>query len=298
MEVLISIGILSIGLASVIALVPAGGNEARRALIEDRRAALGAAALADCINRGFLQPAMWDPAPSPPPDPPYHIVMDPDPLGTGSVFPPHPAMTRVTLVGMTTQQADDVFRGGDDLAYEKPEDEDAPAVPVYELADGAVTRRSIVGAFSWLATLLPTGTANPDHYRLTIVTFHQRQLPAPIFIPPAGVPCTGTTGTSDVRLDADLPALPNISPEDFRDTFTRGGAVLLMPPALALDEPVWRTIVLPMPIPASTGGGITGADLHLNAPVPFAAASIYVFPGSVGVSEKLVTLEGPSPWSF
>jgi hypothetical protein len=292
MEVLISIGILSIGLASVIALVPAGGNEARRALIEDRRAALGAAALADCINRGFLQPVMWDPAQAP--SGPYRIVIDP--LGGGSVFPS--AMSRVNLVGMTAPQADDVFRGGDDLVYEKPEDEAAPAVPVYELAGGAVTRRSTVGAFSWLATLLPSGTRNPDRYRLTVVTFHQRQLPAAISIPPAGFPCIGTSGTPDVTLNPDPPTLPNISPEDFRDTFTRGGAVLLMPAALALDEPVWRTIVLPMPIPAATGGGITGADLNLNAPVPFAAASIYVFPGSVGVSEKLVTLEGPSPWSF
>ena len=57
MEVLISLGILSVGLASVVALIPAGGSQAKLSVIEDRRAALGYAAMADAISRGILNPA-------------------------------------------------------------------------------------------------------------------------------------------------------------------------------------------------------------------------------------------------
>jgi len=281
MEVLISIGILSIGLASVIALVPAGGNEARRALIEDRRAALGAAALADCINRGFLQPAMWDPAQAP--SGPYQLVIDP--LGGGSVFPS--TMTRVDLVGMPPPQAADVFRGGDDLYYEKPEDEDAPAVPVYEPAGGPPTRRSNYGAFSWLATLLQAGNGNADQYRLSVVTFHQR---------PQDSAITGPVAATQPHTPRDVTITGfTLTREDFQDAFTKGSPVLLAD-STGSHSPVWRSIVLPLP--GNSGSVVTQAELMLDSPIPFTADQVYVYPGAVGVSEKLVTLEAPSPWSF
>ena len=62
LEVLISLGILSVGLASVVALVPAGGDQAKKALIDDRRGALAANAFADVINRRVLDPTTWSPA--------------------------------------------------------------------------------------------------------------------------------------------------------------------------------------------------------------------------------------------
>jgi len=56
MEVLISIGILAIGLSSVVALVPAGRAQAARAVILDRAAVLAANTLADIATFGLLRP--------------------------------------------------------------------------------------------------------------------------------------------------------------------------------------------------------------------------------------------------
>ena len=96
LEVLISLGILSIGLASVVALIPAGGSQARKAQIEDRRGALGAAALNDIIARGMLNPSAWSTLPGSPNL--YRLVIDP--LGNGT-FPSAPGLTSVTIANVT-----------------------------------------------------------------------------------------------------------------------------------------------------------------------------------------------------
>ena len=55
LEVLIAIGILSIGLASVVALVPAGHSQAARAVVLDRASLLAANVLADAATFGLLR---------------------------------------------------------------------------------------------------------------------------------------------------------------------------------------------------------------------------------------------------
>lgn len=55
LEVLISVGILAIGLSSVVALVPAGRAQASRAVIMDRASMLAANALADAATFGLLR---------------------------------------------------------------------------------------------------------------------------------------------------------------------------------------------------------------------------------------------------
>jgi len=271
MEVLISIGILSIGLAGVLALIPAGGREAQKALIADRRASLAANAMSDAIARGILNPANWSAVPGQP----YAVAFDP--LGS-AVFPV--SVTRIDLTGVVGAAAEEVFRAADDLAYEQPADEDLPALPRYTGG-----QRITTGAFSWLATLLPAGTT--DGYRLSIVTFHLRQVPPTIVTPFAAI---GANGSFDIA----LPTLA-LSNDDFRETFTRGTPVLLANPT-GSTPPVWRTIVLVMP--QTTGGAITAADITLDAEVPFVTTQLYAFPGAVGVAEKFITLEGMSPWSL
>jgi len=270
MEVLISIGILSIGLASVLALIPAGGNEARRALIADRKAALAANALSDAIHYGILDTSNWSAVPTAP----YAIAIDP--IGAAA-FPVN--VSPIVLSGLNATVAPGVFLGADDLAYEQPNDLDQPAVPVY--SGGA---RPSTGAFSWLATLLPAGSTTTDMYRLSVVTFHLRPVPPTI---PGPFSVTGVTRS--VQLTSGLP----LTTDDFRETFTRGSPVLLWAPAFT---PVWRTIVAPLP--QTTGTVVTGAELMLDADVPFNPTMVYVYPGAVGIAEKLLTLEGMSPWSL
>jgi len=55
LEVLIAIGILAIGLTSVVALVPAGKSQAARAIVLDRASVLAANALADAATFGLLR---------------------------------------------------------------------------------------------------------------------------------------------------------------------------------------------------------------------------------------------------
>jgi len=57
MEVLISIGILAIGLSSVVALVPVGRSQQMRAVLYDRAAVLAANALADAATFGLFHRA-------------------------------------------------------------------------------------------------------------------------------------------------------------------------------------------------------------------------------------------------
>ena len=56
MEVLISIGILAVGLTSVVSLVPAGQSQAARAVILDRAAAAVANGLQDAVTFGLTKP--------------------------------------------------------------------------------------------------------------------------------------------------------------------------------------------------------------------------------------------------
>lgn len=274
MEVLISIGILSVGLASVIALIPAGGNEARRALISDRRGMLAANAAADAIARGVLNPAKWSIVP---PGPLYPIAIDP--LG-GAAFPPF--ITQIALAGVVPgPDAESVFRGEDDISYKQPADDIAPALPVYVAGE-----RATIGAFSWLATLLPAG-AGSGPYRLSVVVFHGRQVP-PAF--PGPFFASGTVAASDIALNG----LGGMSMDDFRETFERGSPVLLQSTGAV---PVWRTITLPMP-ERGARGLVARAEILLDAPVPFATEQIFVYPGAVGIVEKTVRLEGQSPWAL
>lgn len=55
MEVLISIGILAVGLTSVVALVPAGKSQAARSVTLDRAASMATNALADAVSAGFTR---------------------------------------------------------------------------------------------------------------------------------------------------------------------------------------------------------------------------------------------------
>ena len=56
LEVLIAIGILAVGLTSVVSLVPAGRSQAARAVVLDRAGVLAANALADAATFGLLRP--------------------------------------------------------------------------------------------------------------------------------------------------------------------------------------------------------------------------------------------------
>jgi len=283
MEVLISIGILSIGLASVVALIPAGGSQAKKTVIEDRRGAMGAGAIADVVNYGMLNPATWSTIPASP----YRVVIDP--IGNGS-FPTAAGLTAINVSNIPagSNAANLVFSAADDLVYVDDATKADPSAepPVAKLtSDNA--RRLSEGSYSWLATLVPSGTASPSQfYTLSIVEFYRR--------PPSGTALTATVSgsfgtTSNPTLDVSS---LNLDTDTFRQLFPTGGALLF---TNNTTVHAWRRIQLAAP--TVSGGVVTTVNIALDRDTPAGVTDVYAFEGAVGAIDRGVQLEGATPWS-
>ena len=283
MEVLISIGILSIGLASVVALIPAGGSQAKKTVIEDRRGAMGAGAIADVVNYGMLNPATWSTIPTAP----YRVVIDP--IGNGS-FPSAAGLSAINVSNIApgSNVANLVFSAADDLVYiddtTKADPTTEPPVPKLT-SDNA--RRLSEGGYSWLATLVPSGTASPSQfYTLSVVEFYRR--PAPGNALSATV--SGAYGsTSSCTLDVSS---LNLDADTFRRLFPTGGVLLFTDNATVH---AWRRIQLAAP--TKSGDVVTTVNLALDRNTPAGVTNVYAFEGTVGVIDRGVQLEGSTPWS-
>ena len=274
MEVLISLGILSVGLASVVALIPAGGSQAKLAMIEDRRAAVSAAALADAVNRGILSPSRWGAAPAEP----YSIAVDP--LGSAT-FPS--SMTSTTLSGVGPGAAANVvFRWGDDVVYDLSQSEDDPPIPRYMQGSSL---RLTEGRFSWMATLVPdvVNGSTSQYYRLSVVTFYNRAIPPDVANP---------VFDKAIMPDSSSVQLPcTLDTDTFRALFPRGTVVLL---SAENQSPVWRKVLMAQP--TESAGTVTAVDLALDKPLDFTATMVHTYQGAIGVAEQTVMLEENSPW--
>jgi hypothetical protein len=283
MEVLISIGILSIGLASVVALIPAGGSQAKKTVIEDRRGAMGAGAIADVVNYGMLNPATWSTIPTSP----YRVVIDP--TGNGS-FPSAAGLTAISVshIADGSNVANLVFSAADDLVYvddtTKAEPTTEPPVPK-RTSDNA--RRLSEGGYSWLATLVPAGAANPSQfYTLSVVEFYRRPPPATALT----ATVAGSFGATS-NLPLDLSSL-NLDADTFRRLFPTGGVLLFTDNSTVH---AWRRIQLAAP--TLSGDVVTTVSLALDRNTPPGVTNVYAFEGAVGVIDRGVQLEGSTPWT-
>ena len=259
MEVLISIGILSVGLTAVITIIPAAGSQSQKALTESTKANVGLAALEDAITRGILEP---------PTTLPFVI----DPIGNAAFA--GLALETLSGLGAGTPAADEVFRSQDDVVYtlDNSGQEDPPQ-PLFYTGDA---KRLSEGVYSWLATLVPRGGEN---YLLSVVSFHRRDQTSPT-----------SQNVTDVSGNAITCSWTGTN-SSFRKTFPRGGVVLLHDTAGPTWE--WRRIIFPSFGDGSTCQLMFDADVTVNA----ATTTVYAFNGAVGVAERLVRLEGTSSWS-
>jgi type II secretory pathway pseudopilin PulG len=278
LEVLISIGILSVGLASVLALLPAGGSQARKAMVDDRRSALGENALADCQTRGLLNPLNWSGAATPP------VMIDP--LGQASGVQLVPAgMTLVNVAGLSTSAlADFAFRGTDDLVFTIPDNEDLAPVPVFQ----GDSRRLTEGNFSWLATIVPMTTGSSPFYRLSAVEFYRRSFDSGSYASSLQLPgsFSGPSGTI-----AGSPTLP-FDKDTFKTFFPTGGVVLVTTSTTSFQ---WRRILMAAPTYTTDETALSAIDLTFNEDIVGATGMIYAYAGAVGVAEKIVRLEEAIP---
>jgi len=295
-------GILTIGLVSVISLVPAGRSQALKASAIDRSASLAQNAAADFINRGFLRPSGWTATPST-----SIAVFDPlfDPLGSlfwtnnlgQSVLQPRTdaVTTCSSTASITTASSaigDVLMRGEDDIRYSTDNvGDDAPPVARWSHSPTA-GRHVFDGSFSYLATLSGASASwRPGEYKtLTIVTFNKRDTSlAPVSLTLSDT----TTGIWDVA-QANVP-----TGQSLKDIIKPGAMVLAYTPS---SSPAysWQRVLMAADAtsPAAPSSWRVGLTCEGSGVVTSSTNNrVYVFPGANGSLQMPVKLEGPSPWN-
>lgn len=268
LEVLISIGILSIGLASVISLIPAAGLQASRAVVLDRASAFAANVLADAATFGMLAPDCVQNHGS-------YTFLDPDPAATGNylsntqrgqlkaagVFatpgagtPAGPAVERLVL------------QSRDDVSVTAPASDDDP--PTNSFEGGSV--RSFEGRFTGLLGLSGTTPGTPA--MMSVVVFHRRDTGNALAI-------TGTL--SNFRIEASSLNATELGNRRFRDVM-RPGVVL------------WEGATQRFHQTASVSVDATNSFAYVTLTTGTAAAgthTIQILPDSVGLAERMYVPE-------
>lgn len=278
LEVLISIGILAIGLSAVVSLVPAGKSEAGKAVILDRAAALGMNSLNDAVTFGLTRPASFSSNST-------FVIFDP--LGSS----PWPSATTGSYKskGIFASGADAdapnkllsyVLQGRDDLVYTAPTGDDDP--PLNKLSDGV---RSFQGRTTSLVSVasMPGGTLQAGELaKVTAVVFHNRNLDNP-----AETIVLGSYGAGKITfLPSDIPAdrtLKNI----------------IVPGTVIYDQtaaPDRRWLQTAMASADESDVGGPAIYVTFVGDVEPAPGAVIVALDSVGLAERVVTLEGPGPY--
>ena len=286
MEVLIAVGILAIGLSSVVSLLPAGHSMAQRSFVTDQAAVIAANAAADFVTQGLLRPECLTAS-----TPPLLI----DPFGTG--WPGlSPAVLKQEGVFALSTSANAralpvsgyLVRGHDDIVFDIP---DNPTLDVTNRfsSDGI---REYQGKFSWAAMLArPATSATAGDFlagesaALSIIVFHQRdptQSPVPVGAYTAG---SGSVVFPNTGVPL-IPGRPN------RDILRTGGVMLLVP--TAGGSPAVRRLALAS-LTTNQSGKETGAFLEFEGGDPSGGPfTAFLIPDAVAVLERQVTIEGPN----
>jgi Tfp pilus assembly protein PilV len=293
LEVLISIGILSVGLISVLSLIPAGRLLNSKANALDRTSLLAMNTAADFMNRGFARPAGWTNSN------PGTAFVAYDPLlpvsfqtfwsGTvaGALITPRTdaSTTATNTSGMPSTVADLLVRGGDDLRYSTEGlGDDALPVPIWSISGTTISGTNgphvFDGAYSYLATLSGTTTTwNSGEYKtLTIVTFSRRDISSP--------PVMLTSGTV---IQTNVP-----SGSSLKDLVKPGSMVLFQP---STGAPSWLRVLLASNMTEDSSPTTWKLGLTCEPPFPVTSGTTYLFPGAVGSTQLLIKLEGTSVWN-
>ncbi len=273
LEVLISIGILAVGLSSVVALLPAAKSQATRSVVLDRASGLAANVLADAATFGLLREGSL----SQTPDPALNQIAIIDPVVTASYA--SPAMPAATLVqpvlrnagifsrSTTANAPADYHRlfteGRDDVLLGDPPTPDD--LPTHFFVDGA---RAYEARMTALLAMKPPASA-PGHGTLSVVVFHNRDVSQPM-----------VEGTLQ-GVELTIPAAKLTSGRTFRE-FVRPGVVIyaggrfhqIMSAAIQDTTPPQQAYVTTS----------TGATFATSTPM-------VLFPDSVGLAERPYTPE-------
>ena len=333
MEVLIAIGILAVGLSSVAALMPAAGSQAKKAVVADRASSMAENALADAVTIGVTTPdTILVDLPVVPVSPPFtssdrlrlpstftsvgprrcywnRIVIDSaaDPMlsedsnrsGTleasedidsdnvmdGLMFV---RLGRNGIYGVTTAAlplSNDVVslfsQGRDDLVYEEPASADALPTNQIDNTRAFLGRTSCLWA---LESLNGNPIAAQNTARLSAVLFHERDSSATTFtatINDAGLISWGTSSLPTGR--------------SIKQVFRRGVVVVRMNPNSNSAPSMY--VLRAAPAASATTVYAMADDPQLR-PSSGTTDEVRVLLDSVGLAQKIVTLEGNSEYTL
>lgn len=269
LEVLIAIGILAIGLSSVVAILPAAKSQGTRAVVYDRASALAANLLADAATFGLLREgalsatsgplAIVDPAA---PAGAYNPLVAP-PLNLPSTLQValrNAGIFSTSLSGTSPAGYHKLFtEGRDDVLLGAPPTPDD--LPTHLIVDGG---RAYEGRMTALLAIRPP-TPPSLHGTLSAVVFHNRDLSQPIV--------TGTLSGVELTLDA----IPD--GRTFRD--------LVKPGVVIYDGTRFHQLTSAA---VHEVDGKISAFVTLSNPAPY-GSEIRLFPDSVGLAERPYTPE-------
>jgi type II secretory pathway pseudopilin PulG len=284
MEVLVSIGIIAIGLTSVMSLIPAGKSEAGKALVFDRAATMAMNTLADAVTYGLTRPdsfvatntsaatVVFDPA---------NVVSWPA-AATVATLKADGILTSSTTTATASLSVERLFsQGRDDVAYNPPATADG--LPTNGFINGI---RGFEGRMSSLVAVTQASGTPPltagDYAMLSVVTFHNRDTNTPML---AG----SLSSAGLVTLSSALPTGRTLK------SILRPGTVLYYVDSSTPTSRL-RFAQLSMAAVDTTAGNayVTFSGQDISSLAPPLAISILV--DSVGLAERIVTLEGQSPY--
>jgi type II secretory pathway pseudopilin PulG len=283
-EVLIAIGIIAIGLTSVMSLIPAGKSEAGKAVVYDRAATMAMNGLNDAIAFGITRPdsfvvgsasattVVFDPA---------NVVTWPGVATAGTLKSAGVLIDAASGTGVNLAVERLFAQGRDDLVYNAPATaDDTPSNAVVNGVRGFEGRMTSVFAL----TESDAGSAPlaaGDVATLSVVIFHNRDRTTPVV--------SGTmTGAGKVSLTSALPTGRTLK------SVLRPGSVVYYEESIPGPAQRLRFAQLAMAAVDTTTGD---AYVTLTGrPAPSAGAAISILIDSVGLAEQTVALEGPSPY--
>jgi hypothetical protein len=257
-----------------------------KATVYDQTTASAGNALSDVVARGFLDPSRFALSGRTK----FDFLGDAAGIAIGGSFTSGTSRTAATIPIGSTAVPFAINAAADDLAYTTASAGDDPPQPTFVSGIPLAENK-----FTWLATVQdPSGAAlastNPGTYALlSVVVFHRRSLAADggrtygIATPAStvnGTTLTITTGSSNTD-DAE---------------FLRSGAVVMIDNG---GTYYWRRVLMAA-LQKNTNLTLARADITVDGPgiAPAASVSIYAYKGAVGLAERVVRLEGESPWSL
>jgi hypothetical protein len=313
LEVLVSIGILTLGVLGVAMLIPIGKFAMTEVEKSDRTGMCGRAALREVKIRKMLDPGNWAPAAGTANFENFFIL---DPLGFartgGTMF--GGTFTRLSLqpypgagTALTQTQAAAIFRWQDDLSYASAKESttrtngDRP-MPVLN-----GTSQQSDGNCSWFLTVVPSVTAGVPwrQFSVSVVVCWKRAFTTGANDPNAGetavpnVTCDAANGYGGIGISYQS---SNVIPKEnewallYTDTVDPND-----PTRRLIKQATWYRVV------AAGGDGAATPTTHVSLVGPdwsgggnggaSGTATLIVVKGVTGVYSKTIALDNDATWS-